>query len=81
MDKQKYTAQEKRKNLTAYLNSKGGNYRSYLSLLGKSLVTRINLLAQLLNEAHYPTTGRYKESLLANLDLLLKIRSIGYEGF
>lgn len=67
MGKQKYTADEKRQNLTTYLNAKGGTYRSYMSLLGESLANRIDLLAQLLNEAHYPTTGRYKESLLADL--------------
>lgn len=67
MGRQKHTAEEKRQNLTAYLNAKGGTYRSYMSLLGESFATRIDLLAQLLNEAHHPTTGRYKESLLADL--------------
>jgi hypothetical protein len=65
--KQRYTDEEKQKNLTAKLKAKGGTYRSYMSLLGESLANRIDLLAQLLNEAHYPTTGRYKESLLADL--------------
>lgn len=63
----KYTDAEKQENLTAYLNAKGGTYHSYMSLLGESLANRIDLLSQLLNEAHYPTTGRYKESLLSEL--------------
>jgi hypothetical protein len=65
--RQKYTDEEKRKNLTAYLNSRGGTYRSFMSLLGESLANRIDLLAQLLGEVHHPTTGRYKETLLADL--------------
>ncbi len=67
MGKQKYSDEEKRKNLTAYLNAKGGTYRSFMSMLGESLANQIDLLAQLLDEAHHPTTGRYKETLLADL--------------
>lgn len=70
MARRRHSQEEKRQNLTAYLNARGGTYRSYISymaLLGESFANRIDLLEQLLNEAHFPTTGRYKESLLADL--------------
>lgn len=63
----RYSGEEKRRTLTEYLNARGGTYRSYMSLLGETFAGRIDLLEQLLNEAHHPTTGRYKESLLSEL--------------
>jgi len=38
----------------------------YAALLGEGFASRIDLLGRILQEAHYPSLGRYKERLLAN---------------
>ena len=37
----------------------------YATLLGESFSAKVNLLSQIIKEAHYPSVGRYKEKLLA----------------
>jgi hypothetical protein len=37
----------------------------YATLLGESFTAKVNLLSQIIKEAHYPSVGRYKERLLA----------------
>lgn len=39
----------------------------YAALLGESLASRVGLLERLLQSAHFPSLGRYKERLLANM--------------
>lgn len=39
----------------------------YAALLGESFASRIELLDRVLQEAHYPSLGRYKERLLAKM--------------
>jgi hypothetical protein len=62
-----YAENERAENLASYFDARGGTYHSYVTMLGESFATRINLLSHLLNDAHHLTTGRYKESILANL--------------
>jgi hypothetical protein len=40
---------------------------SFAALLGDSFSSKINLLTQIIQGNHYPSVGRYKERLLANL--------------
>lgn len=40
---------------------------SYASLLGDSFSSKINLLSQILQNAHYPSLGTYKENLLSKV--------------
>lgn len=40
---------------------------SFSSLLGDSFSSKIDLLTQILQDAHYPSLGAYKENLLADL--------------
>jgi len=67
MAKRKYSEDETLRNLTAGLNAKGGTYHSYMSMLGESFTHRVDLLSQILGGAHHLTTGRFRESLLANM--------------
>jgi len=46
---------------------KNADLTSFAALLGDSFASKINLLAQILQDAHYPSLGRYKEKLLANV--------------
>lgn len=40
---------------------------SFASLLGNSFASKINLLSQILQNAHYPSVGKYKENLLLKI--------------
>lgn len=48
-----------------YVASRTRDYTRYTSLLGESLVAKVDLLAQVLGDVHEPSLGRYKERLLA----------------
>jgi hypothetical protein len=43
----------------------GSDLTGYAALLGESFNSRIDLLSKILQDAHYPSLGRYKERLLA----------------
>jgi len=47
-----------------YLKSKSGALPGFAALLGEQFGARVNLLAQLIGTAHYPSLGAYKERLL-----------------
>lgn len=59
-DEQRLESREK------YMKSRTGDLTSYAALIGESFTSRINLLAQILRNAHDPSLGRYKERLLIN---------------
>lgn len=40
---------------------------SFASLLGDSFSSKVDMLTQILQNSHYPSLGRYKEKLLANV--------------
>jgi hypothetical protein len=47
-----------------YLESKSGDLAGFAALLGDQFGARVNLLAQLIGDAHFPSLGAYKERLL-----------------
>ncbi|MCW5212952.1 hypothetical protein VU04_08570, partial [Desulfobulbus sp. TB] len=46
---------------------KNADLISFASLLGDSFSSKINLLSQILQDAHYPSLGTYKENLLVKV--------------
>lgn len=48
----------------AYLRSQEGDLTSYAAMLGDGFSHKVDLLAQLIRDAHHPSLGRYKERLL-----------------
>jgi hypothetical protein len=67
MTPRKYSKNELIQNRRHYLESRTGDLTSYASLLGQTFATRINLLAQLIRDAHHPSLGLYKERLLMSI--------------
>lgn len=47
-----------------YLAAKRGDLTSYAGMIGEEFSSKINSLAQILGDAHEPSIGAYKESLL-----------------
>ena len=47
------------------MNHRPSDLTGFAALLGESFASRIDLLAQVLQDAHYPSLGTYKERLLA----------------
>jgi hypothetical protein len=62
--KKTYTSRELSENRQRYLESRTGDLTSYAALIGETFATKINLLAQLIRDAHHPSLGLYKERLL-----------------
>jgi len=50
-----------------YSQSRTGDLTTYAALIGESFTSRINLLAQILRDAHDPSLGAYKERLIMRL--------------
>lgn len=48
------------------IQRRNADLTSFAALLGDSFASKIDLLAQIIQERHYPSLGRYKERLLAN---------------
>ena len=46
---------------------KNSDLTSFASVLGDSFSSKIDLLSQILQDAHYPSLGKYKENLLAKV--------------
>lgn len=65
--KKKYSGIDKKKKREDYLKSRTGDLTSYAALIGDSFASRINLLAQIIRDAHDPSLGRYKERLLMSV--------------
>lgn len=49
------------------MKSRTGDLTSYAALIGEGFASRINLLAQIIKDAHEPSLGAYKERLLMNV--------------
>ena len=47
------------------MNHRPSDLTGFAALLGESFASRIDLLAQVLQDAHYPSLGTYKERMLA----------------
>ena len=60
----KYTPTELDANERARLHRRSGDLTSYAALVGEGFASRINLLAQLIRDAHHPSLGLYRERLL-----------------
>ncbi|MEH1835203.1 MAG: hypothetical protein V7L29_24895 [Nostoc sp.] len=63
----KYSDDEKQKNRHKYKQSFTGDLMSYAALMGESFTSKINSLAQIIRDAHYPSLGTYKERLLMSM--------------
>jgi len=63
----KYTELEKQQNRAQYMKSRTGDLTSYASLIGEGFASKINLLAQIIKDAHEPSLGTYKERLLMSV--------------
>jgi hypothetical protein len=63
----KYPDGEKASNRERYELSRGGSLTSYAGLIGDQFSSQVNLLAQVIRDAHEYSLGRYKERLLAKL--------------
>ncbi|MHC5598505.1 MAG: DUF6602 domain-containing protein [Nostoc sp.] len=66
-DRKKYSDDEKQKNRHKYEQSFTGDLMSYSALIGGSFTSKINSLAQIIRNAHYPSLGTYKERLLMSM--------------
>lgn len=68
-----------KQNRENYMSSKQGDLRTYASFIGDNFYTKVNLLAQLIQDNHYPSLGRYKERLLAKTisDFIPKSYEVG----
>src|SRR5688572_10067227 len=60
----RYTPTERDANERARLQRITGDLTSYAALVGEGFASRINLLAQLIRDAHHPSLGLYRERLL-----------------
>ena len=49
-----------------YLQSLQGDLAGFTALLGEQFGAKVNMLAQLLGDAHHPSLGAYKERILAD---------------
>ncbi|MDD3597841.1 DUF6602 domain-containing protein [Sulfuricurvum sp.] len=49
------------------MNIQNSDLTSFASLLGNSFASKIDLLSKILQNAHYPSIGRYKENLLIKI--------------
>jgi hypothetical protein len=63
----KYSDTEKQQNRARYMQSRTGDLTSYAALIGEGFATKINLLAQIIKDAHEPSLGAYKERLLMSV--------------
>jgi hypothetical protein len=61
---EKYCDEEKKNRLRKYSESRSKNLTRYISLIGSSFQSRIDVVGQLIGDAHEPSLGRYKENLL-----------------
>lgn len=60
----KYSRTALEANRQARLQRMSGDLTSYAALIGDGFASKINLLAQLLRDAHHPSLGLYRERLL-----------------
>lgn len=63
----KYSEVEKKEWRAEYEKSRGGNLTVFGAMVGEQFTSRVNLLAQIIRDAHEYSLGRYKEKLLAKL--------------
>jgi hypothetical protein len=63
----KYSDEQKKVLRERYSASRSGNLTTYAGLIGDQFAYRVNVLAQLLRDAHDYSLGRYKERLLSKL--------------
>jgi hypothetical protein len=63
----KYSDKQKAEYRAEYEKSRGGNLTRFGAMIGDQFRYRVNLLAQILRDAHEYSLGRYKERLLSQL--------------
>jgi hypothetical protein len=77
-----YTKEKLEENKRHFAAASKGDLTTYYSMFGSSFQSKVNLLSQIICDAHYLTLGTYKENLLKNTlqDFLPNRYSIG-SGF
>jgi hypothetical protein len=63
----KYSETQKKKWRAEYERSRGGNLTTFGAMVGDQFSNRVNLLAQIIRDAHEYSLGVYKERLLSRL--------------
>jgi hypothetical protein len=63
----KYSDEQKAEWRAQYEKSRGGNLTSFGAMIGDQFSHRVNLLAQIIKDAHEYSLGNYKEKLLSKL--------------